>query len=224
VTRLGLVVLLAGCATPRAAEQAPAAPPVAPTACPTQAPAGTTFSPEGVLGARVEQVCLVGAGDETSLRLREAVAPREGSTLDAAGVRSDLGALFDTGLISQASAFAEPSGPNAVFLTYVVVERGLINRVRVEGAASLSAERRQLLDGKGFRDTVTQRNQRRALLQDFYDSSGFHDATFDLRAAGDELIITVVEGPRFVVHGVAYEGAKAVPAKDLEKVDRKSVV
>lgn len=218
MSRLVVLLVLSSCAAQQ--QVVVTAPPPAPVAasCPTTAPSNAAFAPETVFGARVEKLCLLGAGDETSLRLREAVAPREGATLDADGVRSDLSALVDTGLISQAAVFAEPLDSKHVVVTYVVVERALINAVRIEGGPSLSAEVRQQLEGKGFRDTLSQRNQRRELVRDFYDAQGFHDATIDFRAAGTELIITIVEGPRFVVEAVRFEGAKAVAVKELEKV------
>lgn len=220
MNRLALLLSLCACATQQAVvrSEPPATPPPPTTTCPTAVPSSAAFAPETVFGAKVETLCLLGAGDETSLRLREAVAPREGTTLDADGVRSDLTALVDTGLISQASVFAERLDAKRVVVTYVVVERALIDTVRIEGAASITAEIRQQLEGKGFRDTLTQRNRRRDLLRDFYDEKGFHDATIDFRAAGAELIISVTEGPRFVVEAVRFEGAKAVAVKDLEKV------
>lgn len=227
MSRLLVLFALASCAAQqKVVVSAPPPPPAAPTTptCPTVAPSTAAFAPELVVGARVEKLCLLGAGDETSLRLREAIAPREGATLDAEGVRSDLTALVDTGVISQASAFAEPLGPKGVMLTYVVVERALISAVRIEGGTSLSADVLQRLEGKGIRDTLSQRNQRRDLARDFYNSQGFHDATIDFRqaqtAGGSELIIAIVEGPRFMVESVRFEGAKAVTAKELEKVVR----
>ncbi len=221
MSRVAVLLLLSACATQQAVVRAPppSTPPPPPSdACPTNAPSGAAFAPETVFGARVEKLCLLGAGDETSLRLREAVAPREGTTLDADGVRSDLTALVDTGLISQASVFAESLDPKRVVVTYVVVERALISTVRIEGGTSLSAEVRQYLEGKNFRDTLSQRNRRRDLARAFYDSQGFHDATIDFRTAGTELIIAITEGPRFMVEAVRFDGAKAVKVKDLEKV------
>lgn len=226
MSRLLVLFALASCAAQQKVVVSAPPPPPAPTAptCPTVAPSNAAFAPELVVGARVEKLCLLGAGDETSLRLREAIAPREGATLDAEGVRSDLTALVDTGVISQASAFAEPLGSKGVMLTYVVVERALISAVRIEGGTSLSADVRQRLEGKGFRDTLSQRNQRRDLARDFYDSQGFHDATIDFRqaqtAGGSQLIIAIVEGPRFTVESVRFEGAKAITAKELEQVVR----
>lgn len=220
MNRLALLLTLCSCATQQVVvrSEPPAAPPTPTATCPTTAPSSAAFAPESVFGAKVEKLCLLGAGDETSLRLREAVAPREGTTFDADGVRSDLTALVDTGLISQAAVFAELLDSKRVIVTYVVVERALIDTVRVEGGTSLPAEIRQQLEGKNFRDTLTQRNQRRDALRDFYDSKGFHDATIDFRAAGTELIISITEGPRFVVEAVRFDGAKAVSVKDLEKV------
>ncbi len=215
-----VLLLLSGCATQQAVvvSAPPPTVPPPPPSCPTAAPSNAAFAPETVFGARVEKVCLVGAGDETSLRLREAVAPREGTTLEADGVRGDLSALVETGLISQAAAFAEPLDSKRVIVTYVVVERSLISAVRVEGGPSLPADVRQRLEGKGFRDTLSQRNQRRELVRDFYDAQGFRDATIDFRTAGTELIIAITEGPRFAVQAVRFEGVKAVAVKELEKV------
>lgn len=218
MSRLVVLLVLSSCAAQQVVVTAPPPTVPPPPSCLTTAPANATFAPETVFGARVEKLCLLGAGDETALRLREAIAPREGATLDADGVRSDLAALVETGLISQPAVFAEPIDSKHVVVTYVVVERALINAVRIEGGPSLSAEVRQQLEGKGFRDTLSQRNQRRELVRDFYDAQGFHDATIDLRAVGTELIIAITEGPRFVVEAVRFEGAKAVAVKDLEKV------
>lgn len=187
------------------------------TSCPTSAPTSATFAPESVIGARVEKVCLLGAGDETSLRLREAVAPREGAVLDAAGVRVDLTELFDTGLIGHASAYAERTAAGAVVLTYVVVERPIVSAVRIEGGSALTNDLRQQLDGKGFRDTLGQRGRRLELVQSFYEEQGFAEATVGVRALGSELVITISEGPRFVVEAVRFEGAKALAAKTLEQ-------
>lgn len=220
MSRVAWLLVLGACVTEQAVVRAAPPPPPAPPpsdACPTTAPSGAPFAPETVFGSKVEKLCLIGAGDETSLRLREAVAPREGTTLDAEGVRSDLTALVDTGLISQASVFAQPLEGARVVVTYVVVERAVISAVRLEGAPSLPADVRQQVEGRNFRDTPGQRDRRRDLLTDFYEAQGFHDAAIAFRTEGNELLVSVSEGARFVVEAVRFEGAKAVAVKELEK-------
>lgn len=87
--RLPLAVFfLCGCATAPAVVK-PAAVAAAPAAtCPT-GPVPYTES-TSVVGAMVEKVCLVGASEDSYLRMHELVAPREGSPLDVDGVRADL--------------------------------------------------------------------------------------------------------------------------------------
>ncbi len=212
------VAVLAACAHQSTVAPVPVTPSPVTVSCPTSAPTTAAFAPERILGARVETVCLVGAGDETSLRLREAVAPREGTVLDAASVRLDLTELFDTGLIAHASAYAERTASGSVVLTYVVVERPIVSAVRLEGGPSLPNELRQQLDGKGFRDTLGQRGQRLELVRSFYEEHGFSEATVDAHAVGTELVITISEGPRFVVEAVRFEGVQALTTKELEQL------
>lgn len=220
-------LVLVGCATSSAVvTPTPTAPPPPPPAaaatCPTTPPGGARFDPGRVAGARVEKVCLVGAGDETSLRLKEAVAPREGTTLDAAAARDDLGELFATGLIREARVFADVLPSKGLMLTYVVVERAVVTAVRVEGAPSLSADVRHQLEVKGFRDTATQRARLRDLAMEFYESQGYAETAIDFETtagtSGAELVMRVTEGPRFVVQAVHFEGAKGVAARELEKL------
>jgi outer membrane protein assembly factor BamA len=221
--------VLLGCATaspavtPTPAPASSEAPPaVAPATCPTAPPKDAAFDPARVFGARVEKVCLLGAGDETSLRLKEAVAPREGTTLDAAAAREDLSELFATGLIHEARVFGQALPSKGVLVTYVVVERALVTAVRVEGAPSLSAELRHELEVKGFRDTASQRARLRDLTLGFYEALGHAEAALDFEtkpaAGGVELVMKVTEGRRMAVQALHYEGAKGVPARELEKL------
>ncbi|MBL8923100.1 MAG: hypothetical protein JNJ54_29895 [Myxococcaceae bacterium] len=214
---------LIGCATtpPAPAATLPPSTPVA-TVCPTTAPERAAFMPGRVLGGRVEKVCLVGAGDETSLRLREELAPREGTKSDEDAVRSDLSALFATGLIREARVYGDVLPSKGVRLTYVVVERALVTTVRLEGAPALTPELRHQLEVKGFRDTATQRARLRDLATQFYESQGYAEAAIDFEpkpvAGGVELVMKVTEGPRFLVQALSFEGAKAIAVKELEKV------
>lgn len=212
-----------GCAT-----ASPAPRPTAPeptqvvTACPTTAPERAAFAPGLVMGGRVEKVCLLGAGDETALRLREAVAPREGTKLDEAAVRSDLSDLFATGLIHEARVYGDVLPSKGMRLTYVVRERALVTAVRLEGAPSVTPELRHQLEVKGFRDTATQRTRLRDLATEFYEARGHSEVSIDFEPkpveGGVELVMKVSEGPRFLAQATSFEGAKAIAPKELEKL------
>lgn len=206
-----------GCATTKTAEVKPAAT-EAPLACPTKEPTGA-FDPAFVLGQPIVKVCLLGAGDETYLRLHEVVVPREGHALDAISVRDDLSELYRTELIRDARAFAEPT-KKGVMLVYAVTERAMVSQVVIEGAPSLSHELRYELQVRSIRDTPSQRARLLEAASTFYEEAGFPRASveFDTRASktGTELVMRVTEGPRFVVHAVRFDGAKKLTTKILE--------
>lgn len=214
----GLLLLGLGCATTPAPV---AAVDVAPKElrCPTAPPASAEWAPQRVFGARVEKVCLVGAGDETSLRLREAVAPREGLVLSAEGVRADLADLYRTELVSQASAYAELLPSKGLMLTYVVTERALVTSVLVEGAPSLPEEVRRSLQQTGVRDTPTQRERLVEQATTFYEGAGYPEATVNVEAVTPGVLkVQVSEGKRVLVNAVRFEGVKQVPEAELAKL------
>lgn len=187
--------------------------------CPTAPPATAEWAPQRVFGARVEKVCLLGAGDETSLRLREAVAPREGLALDADGVRYDLLDLYRTELVSEARVYAELLPSKGVVLTFVVTERPLVTSVQVEGAPSLPEEVRRALQLTGVRDTPSQRERLIEQATTFYEGAGYPEATVAVEAVTPgALRVLVSEGKRVLVNAVRFEGVKQVAEAELAKL------
>ncbi|MFO0601355.1 MAG: POTRA domain-containing protein [Myxococcaceae bacterium] len=215
---------LAGCATASTTTTAAPPPPPAPVElkCPTALSTTLTGNAIALEGAAVDKVCLVGASDDTYLRLHELVAPREGSPLAAATTRDDLLALFDTQLLKNAVAVADKLPNGHVMLTYFVTEQDVVTKVSLEGAPSLPPELQKQLQVHGFRATAAQRARLTTEASGWYEEAGFNHATVEVTAKNTapgacELVVNVVEGPRQTLHAVRFEGLKRVAAADLQK-------
>ena len=219
------VFLLAGCATvtatvkPAPSEPVPAAAP-APVVCPT-AP-GPFSDAEPQFGARVEKVCLVGASEDSYLRLHELVAPREGVPLDAAAVRADIEALFEQGLVRDVVVVAQPLPAQAVVLSYFVTEYEWISKVNFPGAKAVKADELGQVAHAGLRASPVVLKALSAQVKALYAGLGYPQTTAvgvleSLGGGNAQLTLQVEEGPRVTVGAITFAGAKHVGEPELRK-------
>ena len=219
-------LFLAGCATTTAAVVKPvdAAPaPVAAPAvlvCPT---AAVPFSEaSSAVGAVVEKVCLVGASEDSYLRLHELVAPREGSPLDADAVRADIEALFEQGLLRDVVVVAQPLPRNGVVLSYVVTEYEWISTVAFNGVTAVKTEDLKEVVHAGIRANPYLLKTLSEQVKALYEGLGYPQAKVatSVKSVGGNnasLTLEVQEGPQLRVTKITFEGAKQVPGAELGK-------
>ena len=222
-------LLLAGCATRNAVVKEPAV--TAPAAAEVQtcplATVGTTQ--ESVpFGAMVEKVCLVGASEDSYLRLHELVAPLEGSPLDPDAVRADLEALFTMGLLKDVVVVAQPLKSKGVVLSYVVSEYEWITAVDYTGVNAVKIDDFKEIAHAGVRANPVVVKALADTVKALYAGLGFSKASVEpvvksLGGGNAGLTLKVEEGPRVTVGAISFEGVKGVSEAELRKALRSSV-
>lgn len=102
-------------------------------ACPTTISLDPNASATSLFGTRVAVVCVLGDRLHYNDEFISIVAHRKGRTLDAAAVREDIKALFDTGVIQNVRAVGVLEGsPLEATLIYEVNEYDSLSGVTVE--------------------------------------------------------------------------------------------
>ena len=224
--KLLALVLLASCATttagvvkPIEAAPAPVVAPVVPV-CPT---ATVAFSEASLaLGARVEKVCLVGASEDSYLRLHELVAPREGGLLEADAVRADIEALFEQGLLKDVVVVAQPLPSKGVVLSYLVTEYEWISIVAFEGVKAVKTDDLKEVVHSGIRANPFLLKTLSDQVKALYEGLGYPQAkaTVSVKSLGGNnaaLTLEVDEGPQLRVAKITFEGARQLTGAELGK-------
>lgn len=175
------------------------------------------------LGAQIEKVCLVGATEDSYLKLHELVAPREATTLTAAAVRSDLEALFDTGLVGDAVVVAQQTSEKGVLLSYVISEYDTLTDVRFQGVSSLAPEDLRAATHLGRHANPKEIEASAWAVRDLYLEAGFSQVLVRpqltrVAPGRARLELSVSEGPRTVITAVNFEGTKLVPVAELRRL------
>lgn len=220
-----VLLLLTSCAaapvvTKPVAEPAPSLPTVA--VCPTKAPVEFVESGSS-LGAKVEKVCLVGAGEDSYLKLHELVAPREGTLLDADAVRSDIETMFRQSLLKDVVVLAQPLASGGVMLIYVVSEYDWITSVDFTGVNMVSRDELAELAHSGVQASPFVLKTLGDTVKALYAGLGYSQAKvdFELKSVGagkSALTLKVEEGAQVRVASISFEGAKKLSEVELRKV------
>ena len=230
--RAALALLLASCATSTAVVKPPVAEaPPAPEvpACPL---ATVTYSEASAselrTGAMVEKVCLLGASEDSYLRLHELVAPREGSPLELEVVRADIEALFTQGLLRDVVVVAQALKSRGVVLSYVVSEYEWITEVDYTGVTAVKIDDFKEIAHAGVRANPFVVKALSDTVKALYAGMGFPAARVvttvkSLGGGNAGLTLTVEEGPRVTVGAISFEGVKQVSEAELRKALRSSV-
>jgi outer membrane protein insertion porin family len=166
-------------------------------------------------------VCLRGAKRKEA-DLRALLRSRADAPLDREAVAADLGKLYDTGLIADARAELTPSAEGLV-LTFVVEERKLLGRARVEGAHAAPINVDLGTEG-GAAPLYNPTNVRAAelRLRDQYVDAGYLHVKLTTEASPIDadhvdLVLKVEEGPQVKVAALSFPGAKQYREADLLK-------
>lgn len=220
MTRLRLAALLAaGCATtPPPPPPPPEPPPAAPVEpkCPASLPE-TGGAPADVLGSTIAMVCMVGAAEDSYLRLHELVAPQEGQVLDAETVRETIGSLYGLGNVKDVSVVAQPLGSKRVVLSYHVTEYPYVCKVTFEGAKSIVVRELEEVASAGTRANPLELKRLERAVTKTYVEQGFQAVKVKLRGVED-VVLEIDEGPRSVIRSIRFPGAQRVPEAELTKV------
>lgn len=213
-------VLLTGCATTTAAVKPPGEKKAPTLSC---AEANVAIS-SGALapGAMVEKVCLVGASEDSYLRLHEIVAPREGSSLDPDAVQSDIEALFGQGQLKDVVVVAQPLESKGLVLSYLVTEYEWISKVDFTGVSAVKVDDFKELAHAGVRASPVVLKTLNDTVKALYAGLGYPQAKIDssLKSLGKgnaALLLEVVEGPQVKVSAISFEGVKQVKEVELRK-------
>lgn len=215
--------LLAGCATATATVKPPeekvvAAP--APLTCPAADVAISAGAP--MAGAVVEKVCLVGASEDSYLRLHELVAPREGAPLDPDAVRADIEALFAQGQLKDVAVVAQTLPSKSLVLSYLVTEYAWISKVDFTGVNAVKTDDFKELAHAGVRASPVVLKLLSQTVKALYAGLGYPQAKVEhtLQSLGGgnvALLLEVTEGAQVKVGAISFEGVKQVKEPELRK-------
>ncbi|MDP2270082.1 MAG: POTRA domain-containing protein [Archangium sp.] len=221
---LGLL-LLAGCATLGPSKKDPVVepkpgPPLV-GVCPTSAVPWSEA--ESALGVIVEKVCLVGASEDSYLRLHELVAPREGNVVDASMVRADIELMFEQHLLRDVVVVAQPLASKSVMLTYVVSEYEWITQIEYTGVHAVNVEDFKELAHSGIRANPFLLKTLTETVKALYAGLGYPaaKATATVKSLGGgnaKLTLAIDEGEQVKVGAVSFEGTRQLPEAELRKV------
>jgi outer membrane protein insertion porin family len=222
--------LTLSCATTTAAPKpTPETPPALPTVavCPTKAPIPFTEAGSSA-GAKVEKVCLVGASEDSYLKLHELVAPREGTTLDPDAVRTDIETMFQQGLLKDVVVLAQPLASQGVMLIYVVTEYDTITSVDFSGVSVVTRDQLAELAHTGIQASPFVLKTLAETVEALYAGLGYSQAKvgFELKpvsAGKSALTLKVEEGAQVKVASISFEGAKQLGEVELRKVIKTTI-
>ncbi len=148
---------------------------------------------------------------------------REGRPLSLSTVADDLRAVYGMGYFSDVKVFAEPSGPDAVDLVFVVVEKPAVRAISVAGNRDIStSDLEEAIDLKPFTilDERKVRKNRQKLL-DLYTEKGFYlvEVEEQLIDVGDnqvEIVFQVNENAKVEVRSVSFVGNRRISSAELK--------
>ncbi len=224
---VALLLLLAACAT----APKPASPPLAEsTACPTKVPdyAGDSRA-DDLWGKKIEQICVVGASEETTTHLLKTVIFRQGTPLDEKNLSTDLQILFVQVVLRDVTALAEPlEGSTGVRLTYVVSEYPRFTELAVAGNRSVGEDVVRSAVELGLPANPVVLKAAVEEVKQSYASIGFAQTRVDYsledtKPGQVKLKLQIDEGHRFTVGAIRIEGAKVVKQDELKKALRTGV-
>lgn len=224
------LMLLAGCATTGAAKTVPVAEPEPALLVVGVCPTGPVPYSEAAsaLGVIVEKVCLVGASEDSYLRLHELVAPREGNVVNASMVRADIELMFEQNLLRDVVVVAQPLASKSVMLIYLVSEYEWITQIEYSGVHAVKVEDFKELAHSGVRAHPFVLKTLTETVKALYAGLGYPaaKATATVKSLGGgnaQLTLAIEEGEQVRVGAVAFEGIQQLPEAELRKVIRSSV-
>ena len=155
--------------------------------------------------------------------IRSRITLKEGDQFSTEAVRGQIRAVYQMGYFEDVRVETEPVA-GGVAVVFVVTEKPFITEILFDGNEKLKDEKlrekltvriQSFLDQQQVKDSV----ERLRLL---YEDEGHYNARIvpvikALDAERKSLTFFITEGPRVRIKTVAFDGAKAVPAKKLKK-------
>ena len=215
-------LLLTACVTAHAPAPSTAkavAPPTAPVAAEPICPAAMPTVAEGAVptGARIEKVCLLGASEDDYLRLHEAVAPREGTSLDPLVLRDDLEVLYAQGSVSDVVVATQALPSGGVMLLYGVAPFDVVGSLTVTGAPALGddtiAPKSLRADPRVLKALVRQVTD--ALLERGYAQATVRSTLTPVSPGKVAVVLEANQGQRQVVSSITFDGRKVLLEREL---------
>lgn len=226
--RAALVLLACACAT--ASKSSSSAPLADPSACPTTAPAYAPDSNAGELwGKKIEQICIVGATEDTTAHLLKTVIFRQGTPLESKNLSTDLQILYLQVVLKDVTALAEPiEGSTGVRVIYLVSEYPRFTELSISGNRTVGEDVVRSAVELGLPANPVVLKAAVEEVKQSYASIGFAHtkvdfALEDLKPNQVRLKLTIDEGHRFTVGAIRIDGSKVVKQDELKKALRSGV-
>lgn len=155
--------------------------------------------------------------------IRGRITWKEGDQFSAEGIRDQIRAIYLMGFFEDVRVETE-SVAGGIAVVFVVVEKPFITDILFDGNDNLKDEKlrekltvrsQSFLDQQQVKDSVER-------LRVLYEEDGYFNARIipvikTLDAERKTLTFFIQEGPRARIKTVAFDGAKAIPAKKLKK-------
>ena len=152
------------------------------------------------------------------------IKSKTGKPFIEADVTSDIKTIFKMGFFQDVSAEVKEI-PEGKVITFVVLEKGLISEIRINGNKALDKDD---IDGVltiKTRQTLNQEKIKADLekIKALYDSKGYYNAEIADRVEKDgekdfRIIIDIKENERLYVQSITFEGNEAYTTKELKNM------
>jgi len=214
-------------------------PPPEATPVPTQAPAPATpapiVPPSAATGEKIIGIRVVGYQTVSPDTIAHYLGIKVGDPYDPEAIRSRFHALWDVGLLDNATIEAE-RGADGVTLVVTVEERPTIKSLDFEGNKKVSTSqiRDRLREQKieiraGSPLSLRDIARVRSVVSDYYLEQGFRSVSVDFHIddvskTEKKVIFTIDEGDKIKIAAITFQGNTVFPAWRLRQVMKKTKI
>lgn len=152
------------------------------------------------------------------------IKSKAGSNFSEADVASDIKTIFKTGFFLDVTAESTSTSEGKV-ITFVVLEKGLISEIRINGNKALSKDDIQEVLTIKTRQNLNQEKIKEDIekIKTLYDSKGYYNAEIKDTVERDgekdfRVILDIKENDRLYVKTITFEGNEAYSSKELKNM------
>ncbi|WP_243374147.1 outer membrane protein assembly factor BamA [Geotalea sp. SG265] len=174
-------------------------------------------------GEKIAKLQIKGNRRIESAAIQKVIKLKEGDTLFADQVDSDVRAIFKLGYFEDVQATLDKTDTGAV-LTYQVTEKPVVREIKIEGNKELSLEKiKEALEIKQntiFSPKDLTKSIRK--VKKLYADEGYYlaeiDSSIEKRSAAEvRIVLKITEGKKVLIETIRFEGNKAFKDRRLKK-------
>jgi outer membrane protein insertion porin family len=174
-------------------------------------------------GQRIRSITIQGNKRIEVPAIRSRLTLKEGEPFTAERIREQIRALYQMGYFEDVRVETEPKA-GGVAVIFIVTEKPFVTEILYDGNDNVKDEKlterltvrpQSFLDQQQIKDSVER-------LRQLYEDEGYFSARLvpvikSLDGERKSLTFFIKEGPKARIKTVAFDGAKAIPAKKLKK-------